>query len=405
MKNYKKKAEGSDVIVNSPIVRENHNGNGNSNSNGNGNGNGKRGYHTNNGVRHSLFLPEISKQVYMNENKKSADLLNKRYYSNESIEHKKDEQISIFNYKRMRENFLNEVSLFNKRLKEMIEEGVGVNSDEDRFNLQKKIEEYCVNYDYDWYLNLFLKKNSQFDPIFLSLMKDWYFNIEQELGNFIHEYEINDFEKLIKGIKKKDSKVEVILTILAIKYFVIERNKKNEEGLEKYIATKEEFSEEDKKRIFNKLDGKYSQKELYNIISVIIGTIIFLISNNFKEENNDIFETTQSYLTIMLGDNILKKVRVNLSDIFLNKFNDVDKEVVIKYFNDHILNPSEETIGNVGANFLELLMNSADIFETKKRTVDNKTNIYIKISSVYIQMFSNRLLHPNKLPMLFPPLK
>jgi hypothetical protein len=252
---------------------------------------------------------------------------------------------------------------------------------------------------------LFLKKNSQFDPIFLSLMKDWYFNIEQELGNFIHEYEINDFEKLIKGIKKKDSKVEVILTILAMKYFVIERNKKNEEGLEKYIAKKEEFSEEDKKRIFNKLDGKYSQKELYNIISIIIGTIIFLISNNFKEEDNDIFETTQSYLTIMLGDNILKKVRVNLSDIFLNKFNDVDKEVVIKYFNDHILNPSEETIGNVGANFLELVMNSADIFETKKRTVDNKTNIYIKISSDYIKMFSNRLLHPNKLPMVFPPLK
>ena len=69
MKNYKKN-EGSDVIVNSPIVRENHNGNGNRNGNGNGNGNGKRGYHTNNGPRHSLTLPEISKQVYMNENKK-----------------------------------------------------------------------------------------------------------------------------------------------------------------------------------------------------------------------------------------------------------------------------------------------------------------------------------------------
>jgi len=172
-----------------------------------------------------------------------------------------------------------------------------------------------------------------------------------------------------------------------------------------FLIQKKNLVKKIKKRIFNKLDGKYSQKELYNIISVIIGTIIFLISNNFKEENNDIFETTQSYLTIMLGDNILKKVRVNLSDIFLNKFNDVDKEVVIKYFNDHILNPSEETIGNVGANFLELLMNSADIFETKKRTVDNKTNIYIKISSFYIQMFSNRLLHPNKLPMVFPPLK
>jgi hypothetical protein len=400
MKNYKKSksSQGREIIVNNPIVLENHNGNGNSNRNGNG----QRGYHTNNGGRHSLILPKISKQVYMNDNKKSADYLNQRYYSNESIEHKNDENFSIFNYKMMREKFLNEVSLFNKRLKEMIE-GVELNSDEDRFNLQKKIEEYCLNYDYDWYLNLFLKKNSQFDPIFLSLMKDWYFNIEQELGNFIHEYEINDFEKLITGIKKKDSKVEVIFTILAIKYFVIERNKKSEESLEKYIS-ETEFSEEDKKRIFNKLDGKFSQKELYNIISVIIGTIIFLISNNFKEDDNDIFETTQSYLTIMLGDNILKKVKVNLSDLFLNKFNDVDKEVVIKYFNDHILNPSEETIGNVGANFLELLMNSADIFETKKRTVNNKTNIYIKISSDYIQMFSNRLLHPNKLPMVFPPL-
>jgi hypothetical protein len=148
MKNYKKSyAEGSDVIVNSPIVRENHNGNGN--SNGNVNSNGKRGYHTNNGGRHSLILPQISKQVYMNDNKTGADLLNKRYYSNENIEHKNDENFSIFNYKKMRENFLNEVSLFNKILKEMIEEGVGVNSDKDRFNLQKKIEEYCVNYDYD----------------------------------------------------------------------------------------------------------------------------------------------------------------------------------------------------------------------------------------------------------------
>jgi hypothetical protein len=150
MKNYKKRyAEGSEVIVNSPIVREKDNGNGNRNGNGNGNGNGKRGYHTNNGDRHSFILPQKSKEVYMNENKKVVDLLNKKYYSNEIIEHKNDANFSIFNFKKMRENFLNEVSLFNKRLKEMIEEGVGVNSDEDRFNLQKKIEEYCVNYDYD----------------------------------------------------------------------------------------------------------------------------------------------------------------------------------------------------------------------------------------------------------------
>jgi hypothetical protein len=77
---YSKKNE---VDVKSPILLNNQI--------KNGNGFSKREYHTNNGGGHLInFLPKISKQVYMN--KISADNLNKRYYSNDSIEHKKDEK-------------------------------------------------------------------------------------------------------------------------------------------------------------------------------------------------------------------------------------------------------------------------------------------------------------------------
>nr|QWO71442.1 RNA polymerase [Termitomyces titanicus] len=369
----------------------------------------KRGYHTS--VRGGqVFKSLINEPFCMNKKIccSFGENLEKRYYSNYSIEdkiYKKDENFSKFNFKELRENFLNEVSLFNKRLKEMIDEGN--KCEEERINLQKRIEEYCINYEYDWHLKFFKKENdnNRFDPLFLNAMKDWYFKIEQDLINYMHEYEINDFENLIKGIKKKrkDTKVEVILVIFAMKYFVIERNNKNEENLKNFIS-KLEASKKEEKWLFKKLDGKFSQKELYNIISLIIRTIVYLISNSMNNEDNDVFETTQAYLTTTLGEKVLKRLGKQLPDTFLNKFNDVDKKVVENYYKDNLINPTDDTIGNIGANLLELIMDSVDIFETKKKTVNNKTNIYIKISYHYIKMFSNRLLHPNKLPMIVSPL-
>nr|AYE93391.1 RNA polymerase [Termitomyces sp.] len=198
--------------------------------------------------------------------------------------------------------------------------------------------------------------------------------------------------------------MEVILVLFVMKYFVVERNNKKEENLRKFVASLE-YNEKYERRLTKKLEAKFLQKELYGIISLLIRLIVSLISYNLKNGVTDFFETTQAYLTITLGDKILKRLGKELPYNFLRNFNEEDKKIVENFYNDNLINPSEETKGNVGANLLTLLMESVDILESEKKTVNNKTNIYIRISSKYIEMFTNRLLYPNKLPMVVSPLK
>nr|QWO71439.1 RNA polymerase [Termitomyces sp. DKA64] len=385
---------------------------------------GKRGYHTSvrDGQHLQIFnsklnipickrkiCPVFDEGIDNGGYKDCLDDINCMRYENSNLNSISN---SNSNFKELRENFLKDVSLFNKKLMDLIDNEY-FNSECDKLELQKKIEEYCVNYEYDCLLNIFLNKynedkNNRYDTFYLNCMKDWYSKVEKVLINYMHEYEINDFEKLIKiikhGRKGKVYEVEVILLLIVMKYSVLERNIKKEKSF-RYFVNSKEYNEKYVKSLVKKFEAKSLENELYDIISLLIRLIVSLISDNLKNGVTDLFETTQAYLTTTLGDQLLKRLGKKLPESFLINFNDEDKKMIENFYIDNLINPSEETIGNVGANLLSLLMDSVDILESEKKTVNNKTNIYIRISSKYIEMFTNRLLYPNKLPMLISPLK
>nr|QWO71425.1 RNA polymerase [Termitomyces sp. T73sscA] len=314
------------------------------------------------------------------------------------------------------DEFLKATSNFGLEMKKIVNQIKTVKTEEEKYKIQKQMENYCVQFEEEYVDNIIWNSESEnkYDPLVVNLMLDWNDKLVKALDNFTHEYEINNYEKLVKEIKLNNGKGELFLLIFALKFRIKEKNKKIETKAKEYSAKLTNIRKKNIDQWVFERYRKYLECESSPIVSRILYILVNMISNyKIYDKDNDAFETwnmSLANLNHLLGEAILKRAPKEIPRLFFESdsiFKREDIDLITKFYNNNIKNTvSEETIFTIGSSLFELLVNTVDIFQIYGPIFENgKWNKYVKIKESYIADLNQRLVHPRKLPMVINPVK
>lgn len=151
-----------------------------------------------------------------------------------------------------------------------------------------------------------------------------------------------------------------------------------------------------------------SEVEEENIISILLGKVLFIINNPKLEDSyaTKIFNELgvrikQLYLyTLYVNErNKMSNLRIDLSDYFIRDWKEENKEFV-KCFEDELF------CIMLGSFCVDWLRDASLLELDTTERVDNKSTSYIKITEVILKKISNKsipLHYPDKLPMIVTP--
>nr|QWO71412.1 RNA polymerase [Termitomyces sp. T28]QWO71415.1 RNA polymerase [Termitomyces sp. T60a]QWO71420.1 RNA polymerase [Termitomyces sp. T99]QWO71421.1 RNA polymerase [Termitomyces sp. T132]QWO71424.1 RNA polymerase [Termitomyces sp. T8] len=315
----------------------------------------------------------------------------------------------------LREEFLKVTSNFGVEMKKIVNQVNTAKTEEEKYQIQKQIENYCVQFEEDYVDNIIKNSDSEnkYDPLVVNLFLDLNDKLVKALDNFTHEYEINNYERLIKEIKINNGKGELFLLILALKFKIKEKNKKIEARAKEYSAKLSNIRKITRDQIIYERYSKYIKCESTSIVSRIIYILVNMISNyKVYDKDNDTLETwniSLANLKHLFGEAFIKRAPKELPSLFFecdSIWKEKDIEIITNFYKNNIKNVSEETIFTIGSCLFELIVNSVDIFQIYGPIFENgKRNKYVRIKDSYIADLSLRLVHPNKLPMVINPVK
>nr|QWO71427.1 RNA polymerase [Termitomyces sp. K1Aa] len=321
----------------------------------------------------------------------------------------------LIDSKYLRDNFLKNVSNFGLEMRKIVNQVKDVNTEEDKFQIQTRVEAYCLEFEERIVDNLIINSESEnkFDPLVASLILDWNDKLVKALNDFIHGYEINNYENLIKEIEKNNGRGELFLIIFALKYKIKEKNLKLEQKMEKKKANLAHLKKQTKDKKIYERYGRFIECEISPVVSLIISNLVNIISNHKKYDKKDNslenLNISLASLRSLLGEAILKRTPKEVPKLFFecNKIK-LEKENIklIKEFYEKNIkcNNCEETIFTIGNSLFELVINTVDIFEVYGPIYEKgKSNKYVQIKESYLTNLSKKLAHPMKLPMIIPP--
>nr|QWO71430.1 RNA polymerase [Termitomyces sp. K1Ac] len=348
----------------------------------------------------------------------------KRHYSSvrvgtktlEEEDTEKLEEVPIdSNY--LRDEFLKNVSYFGLEMRKIVNQVNSVNTAEEKLKVQNKIEEYCLEFEERSIDNIIMDSDSKnkFDPLVARLILDWNDKLVKALDSFTHAYEINNYEKLIKEIKKNNGKGELFLLIFVLKYKIKEKNlvlKQRTEEIKKKLAHLKKKTRD--KIIYNSY-ARFIECDSTPVVSQLISILVNIISNNKnKDKRNNSFENSNismASLKSKLGEAILNRAPKEIPNLFFesnkNKWDKGDIEIITNFYNENIkCTNCEETIFTIGNSLFELIQNTVDIFEVYGPILEGKkSNKYVHIKDSYFTHLNKKLAFPNKLPMVINPIK
>nr|QWO71435.1 RNA polymerase [Termitomyces sp. DKA64] len=310
----------------------------------------------------------------------------------------------------LRKEFLVNSSRFGIEIFNIVKKAKGDPCEETYIKIQKEIEEHCIKFESESIEKLIsqAEKSNKYDPVIMKLMLEWNNKIILAIDNFIHEYEINNFKKLVTEMKKNSGKSELFLLIFAIKYKVREQNLKRKEVVENSIYT--DFKLKQKEILIYRQYIKYYKSETSTLVTTIISLIVNMISGYYVKGSESLWgEISQANLILILGDEFVKRAPKKLPELFLNSdpnWKDSDKNYIREfYIQNLIVNVSLETKYTIGNSILDLILETVDIFEVSGPIFSKgKYNKFIKIRKEYFDFLNHELAHTKRLPMVVKPL-